>query len=97
MNDSNTIDLWRLEQSFYVLEERRFMQRLLFSGIRPSVLLLHRQRVLDRIANRRRLRIEDCNSDDDSVPPLVHPYEDSESDNDSLPPLEGDDSLPQVD
>lgn len=64
------------------------MQRLLFSGVRPSVLLLHRQRALDKVANRLRLRNEDIDSDDDSLPPLVHPYEDGDFDDDSLPPLE---------
>ena len=64
------------------------MQRLLFSGVRPSVLLLHRQRALDKVANRLRLHNEDIDSDDDSLPPLVHPYEDGDFDDDFLPPLE---------
>lgn len=68
--------------SFYVRREQEFIQRLfcarLFFGLRPSVLLVHRQRALDRALNRRRF-----GSDIDSLPPL----EDSDSDDDSLPPL----------
>lgn len=84
-------DVWQSGLSSYALSERLFMQRLLFAGIRPSVLLLCRQRALNMVANRRRLHVDNFDSDDDflpllgdsdddSLPPLVHPYEDSDFD-----------------
>lgn len=81
-------DVWQSGLPSYALSQRLFMQRLLFAGIRPSVLVVHRLRALNMIAIRRRLRVDNLDSDVESLPPLVHPYEDSDSDVDSLPQVD---------